>query len=176
MGNYASCVLVNSNSRMAKLIDNEGNLRRIALPLKAAELMLEAPGSVVSPVDVLRRIRRISALRADEELQGGKLYLLCPAVRVNGRVLDSEMALIDTKCQKGYRPKVYPATVMAEGEGEKGGKMVTIGLSGEGQTGAGLRQHRCLGHHRRWRPVLQPIRERDSKCSQLLQFSCRKEE
>ncbi|KAL8557596.1 hypothetical protein ACS0TY_004881 [Phlomoides rotata] len=70
MGNITSCF--NAQSNTAKLIDLHRNtLPLVDVPVTAAELMLEAPGYIVSPVTNLRRDLWISTLKADESLSGG---------------------------------------------------------------------------------------------------------
>ncbi|KAL8514262.1 hypothetical protein ACS0TY_013396 [Phlomoides rotata] len=70
MGNITSCF--NAQSNTAKLIDLHRNtLPLVDVPVTVAELMLEAPGYIVSPVTNLRRDLRISTLKADESLSGG---------------------------------------------------------------------------------------------------------
>lgn len=158
MGNHTSCFFVgSSNAETAKLFDSQGNLQRVNLPIKAAELMLEQPGHFITRVDELRQSRRMSAMRADDELLVGKVYVLVHSSRVNSRVSELEMAIIDLACKKrgSVKPngsKVLPAMTVEsseEGEGEVkvlGGKFT--GLSG------------CrLGSHRKWSPALEPIFE-----------------
>ncbi|CBI36936.3 unnamed protein product, partial [Vitis vinifera] len=91
MGNYMTCHSFQSSTpKTAKLFDAHGNLRRVKVPVTAAELMLEEPGYVVSRVDDLRRTRRIPAMRADDVLLEGKAYLMMPVSRVQSRVLGSD--------------------------------------------------------------------------------------
>ncbi|KAJ9171739.1 hypothetical protein P3X46_015058 [Hevea brasiliensis] len=151
MGNYASCF--NSPST-ARLMDYHGNIRQLILPLKAAELMLEEPGHVISSLHDLRRTRRISALRAEDELFAGKLYLLVPLSKVNRKISDSEMAIIESakkRSQKKRRgSKIQPAvpmTVEAETEVES-----LEGLDSD----FGSCQLRNFCH---WTPALEPILE-----------------
>lgn len=158
MGNHTSCFFVgSSNAETAKLFDSQGNLQRVNLPIKAAELMLEQPGHFITRVDELRQSRRMSAMRADDELLVGKVYVLVHSSRVNSRVSELEMAIIDLACKKrgSVKPngsKVLPAKTLEsseEGDDEVkvlGGKFT--GLSG------------CqLGSHRKWSPALEPIFE-----------------
>nr|GFC14377.1 hypothetical protein [Tanacetum cinerariifolium] len=72
MGNFASCF--GFNSQTAKLVDLQGNLQHVKVPITAAE------GHLVSQVveNDLVSCFRLCALRADEELISGKLYLLIP--------------------------------------------------------------------------------------------------
>ncbi|KAI3460760.1 hypothetical protein Pfo_017423 [Paulownia fortunei] len=90
MGNISSCFYV--ESQVAKLIDLRGNiLRLVDVPLTAAELMLEQPGHVISPLNDTR----ISAMKADESLSAGKVYILIPVSRVHGKLSESEMSGIE---------------------------------------------------------------------------------
>lgn len=163
MGNYTSCCFPQSFEAQttAKLFDANGNLQQVKLPLKAAELMLEQPGNAVAPVEELRQTRRISAMRADDELLAGKVYLLVPTGRVHCKVSDLEMAIIELACKKRasvLKPsgsKVLPAAAAAEltevGEDE-------VKTFGGDQVIAGLPGHQ-FWNYKRWSPVLEPISE-----------------
>ncbi|KAL0459755.1 UNVERIFIED_CONTAM: hypothetical protein Slati_0602700 [Sesamum latifolium] len=75
MGNISSCFYAQSHA--AKLIDLQHNtLRLVDVPVTAAELMLEHPGYVVSPLIDFRRDFRLSAMKADEILSGSRVYML----------------------------------------------------------------------------------------------------
>lgn len=106
MGNHAStssCFLKHSSPK-AKLIDGNGNLRQVKVPITAAEVMLEEePGHVISPVDELQTNQRISAMRADDELLAGKVYLLVRLGRVNGMFTQEETAMIHAACDKKHK-------------------------------------------------------------------------
>ncbi|XP_027353310.1 uncharacterized protein LOC113863794 [Abrus precatorius] len=116
MGNSTSCSCVSSVSienslkksgkgtKTAILLDTSGNIREIKLPAKSAELMIEQMGHVITPVDELRRTGRVSALRADEELGAGKVYLLLPVTRVHYKATEFEMAIAEK--QSGHRKSV----------------------------------------------------------------------
>ncbi|GKU86998.1 hypothetical protein SLEP1_g1461 [Rubroshorea leprosula] len=108
MGNsVSSCFIPQLNSKKkARVIDAEGNLRRVKLPAKAGELMVEEPGHVVSMVDQLRVTRRVSAVRADDELLAGKVYMLVPICRVNCRVTEAEMERIEAACSEKKRKEM----------------------------------------------------------------------
>ncbi|GLT42630.1 hypothetical protein SLA2020_166200 [Shorea laevis] len=108
MGNsVSSCFIPQLNSKkMARVIDADGNLRRVKLPAKAAELMVEEPGHVVSIVDHLRVTRRVSAVRADDELLPGKVYMLVPICRVNCRITEAEMERIEAACTEKKRKEM----------------------------------------------------------------------
>lgn len=146
------------SSNKAKLIDGKGNLRRVNIPIKAAEVMLEEPGHVITPVDDLQRNQRISAMRADDELLVGKVYLLVPVCRVNRRVTREEIAIIENACDKNKSlkrrkrsgAKVLPS-VNEEARQEKEDDQVTV-LGGKDS---------CYRHgtHRQWIPVLESISE-----------------
>ena len=97
MGNCTCSCFIQDSSRkkMAKVIDAQGNLRKVKLPAKAAELMLEEPGHIISPLEDLKRTRRVGAMRADDELLLGKVYVLVPIGRVRCKVTDADMAIIE---------------------------------------------------------------------------------
>lgn len=158
MGNHASCFFVgSSNAQTAKLFDSQGNLQRVKLPIKAAELMLEQPGHFIALVDELRLSRRMKAMRADDELLVGKIYVLVPSGRVNSKVSELEMAIIDLACKKRASTKqsgskVLPA-MMVEPKEEEEGEVQGFGGKVTGLPGC------QLGNHRRWSPALEPISE-----------------
>ena len=90
---------------MAKVIDAQGNLRKVKLPAKAAELMLEEPGHIISPVEGLKRTRRVVAMRADDELSAANVYVLVPIGRVHYKVTDEDLAIIEAACSGKKRRK-----------------------------------------------------------------------
>lgn len=154
-----SCFLINnsSNAKTAKLFDAEGNfVRRVKLPLKAAELMLEEePGHIISPADEIRRTGRFMAMKAEDELVGRKVYLLVPLCKVNRKVSDSGMALINLGCKKKSRSnpkrtssKILPAAMEEEFQVEE--KVIISGYHPG---------HQLKGYIRGWNPVLEPISE-----------------
>ncbi|MCI47646.1 hypothetical protein A2U01_0068888, partial [Trifolium medium] len=59
--------------------------------MKSAELMIELIGHVITPAVELLRTQRITALRADEELIAGKVYLVVPVSRVNSKASEFEI-------------------------------------------------------------------------------------
>ncbi|KAK3194246.1 hypothetical protein Dsin_025556 [Dipteronia sinensis] len=98
MGNYTSCcIYVHSRSHKTKIIDSNGHQRVVNVPIKAAEVMIEEPRHVICPVDELLRTHRVSSIKADDELQAGKVYMLFRVVRVNGKVKEEELATIINK-------------------------------------------------------------------------------
>ncbi|XP_047952444.1 uncharacterized protein LOC125198022 [Salvia hispanica] len=143
MGNISSCITAQPNT--AKLIDlQRGTVRLLALPTTAADLMLEEPGRLVSPISELRRDRRFSAIKADENLIGGGVYVVIPVSRVNGRVADSEMEAIEWFCS-GRRSKRRSSRVLPE----EGCDRVVLGEE------IGRGNHRV----KQWKPALEPIHE-----------------
>lgn len=154
MGNTTSCF--SAQSATAKLIDlNRKTVRVVALPATAADLMLEDPGHLISPVNDLRRDRRFSALKADENLAGGGVYLLIPISRVKGKASESEMAAIESLCGAGVAKrrssKVLPVAEEVSGEGCDN----PVKLFGE-ESGNRQLKYRVL---KQWKPALEPIRE-----------------
>lgn len=155
MGNTGSCSCINIDSvgigiynkrvkgkKTTILLDTEGNNREIKVPVKSAELMIEAIGHVITPAEELRRTRRITALRAEEELVAGKVYLLVPASRVNSKASEFEMAIAEKESGKrrgNKTAKVFPTPVSRLTENDVGVFPVR--------------------HQRRWNPVLDPIFE-----------------
>lgn len=152
MGCFSACFSLKS-TQTAKLLDSDGGLiGKVRIPVKAAELMLERPGYVVSPVEELRRTRRISALRADDELVGGKVYVLVAVGRIGSKVSVAELENIELACKnkaKKNGSKVLPAAA-AEGKKEEIGGGIS---SGSDQLSCGR------GNYKRWNPNLESISE-----------------
>ena len=150
MGNLSSCfcnLSINPSLKTAKLIDFHGNLKHINIPITVAELMLEQPGHFISPAEDLRRTLRFPAMKADEELEPGKLYVLVPTTRLHSKASASEIAALDSALRnrrsKRATAKVLPTVVVVEeGEGE--------------ESCAGLEDCRL---ENKWRPSLEPIYE-----------------
>jgi hypothetical protein len=142
----------------ATLIDARGNLLKIKVPITAAEIMLDEPGHVVSPALLIRNTRRIPVMKADEELSAGEVYLIVPASRARSQVSESEMALIDSACEKRRRrpnrrnSKVLPAMTESSGDEVDGTVVILKGNI------TGLSGHQ-LTSRRTWKPALDPITE-----------------
>lgn len=115
MGNFISCCSVESQT--AKIIDLHGNIRIVEIPSTAADLMLEEPGHVVSPaVEISGSNSRFSAMKADEQLIAGRVYILIPLCRVRSKVTESELAVVkaavgDKRKAKRHSSKVLPVLV-----------------------------------------------------------------
>nr|GEX56253.1 hypothetical protein [Tanacetum cinerariifolium] len=155
MGNFASCF--GSNSQTAKLVDLQGNLQCVKVPITAAEVMLlEEPGHLVSQVveNNLVSCFRLCALRADEELMSGKLYLLIPVGRLNSFVSETELEMLRSCCKsvkkvkRRNKSKVLPRE---ESDCEASGDGMNLSL--EGFTSQRMRSSPM------WKPVLEPIYE-----------------
>ncbi|CAK9145209.1 unnamed protein product [Ilex paraguariensis] len=159
MGNCTSCFYLEPKPKpkTAKLIHVHGNLRHFKVPITAAELMLEEPGHVICPVENLRRTRRFEAMKADEDLLAGKLYMLVSTNRVHRLLSESEMKLVESVCEKrrakrrGSKilPDVTPQEVDETCE-ESGDPIRFMGGDDTGLPCYRLRQ---------WRPALDPIVE-----------------
>ncbi|XP_061338455.1 uncharacterized protein LOC133285262 [Gastrolobium bilobum] len=178
MGNAASysCLTVSieilksgccrRSTKTAMLLDTSGKIREIKVPVRSAELMIEELGHVIIPVEELRRTRRISALPADQELLGGKVYLLAPVSRVHSKASESEMAIAEQWCSEkksnksgprkkksGNMAKVSPVSTLSGRDGE----IEVSSFPGRGNL-VGIPCHQ-LGSRGRWNPVLEPILE-----------------
>ncbi|XP_058084105.1 uncharacterized protein LOC131231816 [Magnolia sinica] len=153
MGNYNSC-LFKPLKLAAKFLDSDGNLHRIGIPTKAAELMLEWPGHVICQAEELRRTRRVTAMKADEELQAGKVYLLLPVSRISSRVSEDEISRMDATCRKKKKNdgscRVFP-------ESERGRNEFHVAEECE-ERDTGFPGHRMV-NYRQWRPALETINE-----------------
>ena len=155
MGNTRSCSCIQTNSssfeifnekvikskkKTAALLDTDGNIREIKLPMKSAELMIELIGNVIIPAEELLKTRRIMALRADEELVAGKVYLLVPVSRINCKASEFEISIAERGSgkRKGNKTtKVSPVAKLTENDN---GGIISV-------------------RQRRWNPVLDPIFE-----------------
>uniref|UniRef100_A0A1S3BSD7 DUF4228 domain protein n=1 Tax=Cucumis melo TaxID=3656 RepID=A0A1S3BSD7_CUCME len=155
MGCFSAC-FSSKSTNTAKLLDIDGGLiGKVKLPVKAAELMLESPGHVISPVDVLRRTRRISALKADDELVGGKIYVVVAVGRIGSKVSMAELENFDLTCKNRVKKngsKVQPAVATAA--------MVAVEEEEIGGGVCGSDQLNCVrGNYKRWNPNLESIYE-----------------
>ena len=161
MGIQFSCHSFQSSTlKTAKLFDAQGNLRRVKVPVTAAELMLEEPGYVVSRLDDLRKTRRIPAMRADDVLAEGKAYLLVPVSRVHCVVSEVEMRAIDAASKKKRKSKKRGGSRVLPAGNEGSTENLEIQsrvLGGGGDMGFGGR-HRS-GNSRPWSPALETISE-----------------
>ncbi|TYG44842.1 hypothetical protein ES288_D11G127500v1 [Gossypium darwinii] len=149
MGNYTSTCFIQDASlnKFAKVIDAQGNLRIVKLPANAADFLLEEPGYIISPVEELKRSRRPVAMRADDELLVGKVYVLVPIGRIHRKVADADMAIIAVACRR--KKKTNGAKVLPEDrEVEECMKGVPIPPPAY-----------PFGNYRPWIPVLEPIPE-----------------
>lgn len=165
MGNCTcSCFFVNSTQK-AKLVDANGNLTKVNLPIKAAEVMLEERGHIISPVDRLLRTRRISAMRADDVLLAGNLYMFVPVSRVNGKVTEKDISIIRAACdkrkslcllsRKRNNSKVLPTVNDEEvREDREEGDQVNVLRVDE----TGFSSHR-FKNQKQWNPALETISE-----------------
>ncbi|TKY61726.1 hypothetical protein E2542_SST11577 [Spatholobus suberectus] len=174
MGNTSSCSCISNGvsignilkkrrkvSKTATLVDTGGNTREIKLPAKSGELMIEEFGHVITPVDELRRTRRVSALLADEELVAGKVYLLLPVNRVHSKASKFEMAIAEkqsgqTKRTRGSNmAKVSPSLISRSTERDGENKVTIFPVCPR------------LGNPSRWCPVLDPIYESPSTLNEF---------
>lgn len=169
MGNFGSCIKTqnSSNSKnMAKLVDPQGNIRLLNLPITCAELMLENPGFALAPVEEVRKSHRLPAMRADDMLLGREVYLLVPVDKVNFRLTDLQLAVIDSLICACNNNKMV-------GTRTRGGSKISpdngcTGLAGESLEDVvkdlGGKCTSVSGQRKRvicktWEPVLEPISE-----------------
>ncbi|KAB5552219.1 hypothetical protein DKX38_009530 [Salix brachista] len=162
MGNYTSCCVVVSQlsrkPKTARLINSQGNLRQVSLPVKAAELMIEEPGHVISLVDELKQRSRTIAMRADEELLPGKVYLSVPLSKVNCKISAPELAIIEATIaacarrsskKRSGTAKVLPAMAVDLKEEE----------NSEGEVKVFEGNYTSSTSYRQWTLALEPIPE-----------------
>lgn len=169
MGNYTSCCVVFTCSRKvpktAKLMDSQGNLTQVSLPVKAAELMLEEPGHAICPLHELKQRSRVIAMRADDELLPGKVYLLATLSKVNCKISASEVAIMESaiaayakrSSKKRNGAKVLPAMAVEMRELEEGSEGEVNVLEGNDLTSS--TSCRLVLNYRQWTPALEPISE-----------------
>ncbi|GAB2298418.1 hypothetical protein Dimus_032484 [Dionaea muscipula] len=162
MGNYNSCYHGEKSEahEVIKIIDHEGNLQRVRAGTTAAEMMLDNPGYVLSPAREIRRNHRVKAVKADEELMGGEVYMLVPFGRIHHTASESDMALVQSLFCGGSL-KVSPAAGGGSSGGTGGEERVEEEGYGSGMvTGlvGGQQYLRVIGG-RTWTPVLEPILE-----------------
>ncbi|GFY86748.1 hypothetical protein Acr_05g0003900 [Actinidia rufa] len=97
MGNYISCALASpafKHNKSIKIICQTGEIKKFQQPLKAAELMLEAPNSFLVNSRSLQIGRRFSALNADEDLEMANVYVMFPMKRVRSVVTAADMGVL----------------------------------------------------------------------------------
>lgn len=148
MGNITFNCFVPNSKETAKIIDARGKLKKVKLPVTAVEVMIEEPGHVISAMEDLNRFRSVVAMRAEDELLVGHVYVLVPIGRVHRKVTNMDVAIMEAACngkkrRKSGRAKVSPYAAVVE----KGYVQVRA-------------PHGCRsGSYRRWTPVLQSISE-----------------
>lgn len=152
------------STHKAKLVDANGNLRQVKLPIKAAEVMLEEPGHVICPVDALLKTHRITAMRADDELLAGKLYMFVPVSRIHGKVTEKDISILGSACErkkslrlsgrKRSNVKVLPTESEKVREDREGSDHVTVLKV----TDTGFASYRFKNQKQR-NPVLETISE-----------------
>ncbi|CAL8995076.1 unnamed protein product [Prunus brigantina] len=133
MGNYISCTLATpliKSSKSARVIFPNSSVRQFREPIKAAELMLECPGTFLANSQSLHIGRRFSALGADEELEFGNVYILFPMRRLSSIVTAADMAVFfmaansAAKRISGGKVRILPENCREGGEmaGAESGK------------------------------------------------------
>lgn len=179
MGSYLSCASasacssasVMSSSNTVKVVLSDGRLQEFQRQVKVAEVMLENPQHFLCHASALHVGRRISALRADEDLEMGQLYLLLPMSKLQSVLSVSDVVAITVKAESAKRrgsaknspkfagvqsPEVENSQcggVFLEREGNCLPKMDMERMSVEEL--ARYRLSRC----RSWKPKLETIRE-----------------
>ena len=96
MGNYVSCAFVAPKLRSpksARVILPTGEIRQFRQPVKAAEIMLDAPNFFLVNTKSLVIGRRFSPRPADDELEFGNLYVMFQIRRANSVVTAADVAV-----------------------------------------------------------------------------------
>ncbi|KAG5240452.1 DUF4228 domain-containing protein [Salix suchowensis] len=145
MGNYISCTLSTpliKNSKAARVVFPNGDVRQFREPVKAAELMLECPNFFLTNSQALHIGRRFSALGADEDLEFGNVYLMFPMKRVSSTVSAADMAVFFMAANSAAKrisggnnkTRVLPESVVIRTlEKSKGSEVGAPRLSGRGE-------------------------------------------
>ncbi|KAL8157527.1 uncharacterized protein LOC141714116 [Apium graveolens] len=96
MGNHASLCSsrISATSKASKVIFPGGEVRQFRRPVKAAELMLESPGSFLANTKALNVGRRFTALSADEDLEFGNIYIVFPMKRLKSVVKGDDLDVL----------------------------------------------------------------------------------
>lgn len=141
MGNYISCAFVApklKSPKSARVFLPGGEIRQFRQPVKAAELMLEAPNFFLVNSKSLNIGRRFSPLMADEDLEFGNLYVMFPMRRANSVVTPADVAVFlmagnsaPKRISGGNAVKISPeaAALSVDDDSSENGR---LGLSLEG--------------------------------------------
>lgn len=101
----------------AKIMDSNGNIRRIRLPSLVSDLMNEFPKHVISKGEDLVLFKRVKNLLWDEELVTGEFYLLIRIEYVGVRVSDRQASVIEEvmrRERRGKKAKLDPVSVQVK--------------------------------------------------------------
>lgn len=188
MGNHLCCAKLCRTTAAVKVIRwSDGSIEKFGDAIKVGELMVDNPHQFVCDFRNLQAGRRIAALRAEEGLALGGVYVLLPMQKYLRCVLSSsDMAslnLLASQCNSAHRKhscnsRVFPAVGTGDlfdfssnnGSAEKTKQLHTkltdrfvvpkleLNEDEEQATELGLSQHRVRGF-RYWKPVLETIKE-----------------
>ncbi|XP_068642096.1 uncharacterized protein [Aristolochia californica] len=118
MGNYLSCTLNTATGRQskgAKVITPDGDIRQFDCPINAAELMFETPNHFLVNSRSLKVGCRFAPLSADEDLEIGNVYVMFPMRRVNSVVTAADLgALLITANSAARRASAGKARILPE--------------------------------------------------------------
>lgn len=96
----------------AKVIFPGGEIQCFYEPVKAAELMLQVPNFFLVSTASLHTGKKISALKADDDLEMNEVYVLLPMKRLNSVVTAADMGalflLTNANAAGGMASKVLP--------------------------------------------------------------------
>ncbi|XP_071739100.1 uncharacterized protein [Rutidosis leptorrhynchoides] len=113
MGNYVSCTLT-KHSKITKVIQINGEIRKLQQPIKAAELMLESPNTFLVNSKSLKIGARFAALNADEDLEIANVYVMFPMNRVNSVVATADLATLFLAAKKSGNKKIGSVRILPE--------------------------------------------------------------
>ena len=177
MGNDLCCFKPRRTTAAVKVIRwSDSGLQKFEEAIKVGELMVENPHQFVCDFSDLQAGRRIAALRAEEDLALGCVYVLLPMQKYLRCVLSSSdmdsLNLLASQCNSAHRKqsscnsRVFPAVgtdhlsefSSNNGSAEKRKQLETKLTDRFVVPKLELRQHRIRGF-RYWKPVLDTIKE-----------------
>ena len=114
MGNYLSCTLAKTpGGKGARVILPDGRVRQVALPVTAAELMMDAPGHFLADTRAAQVGARLVALSADEDLEMGAVYATFPMKRIGTPLAAADMARLAAAATREARRSAKVSAVVA---------------------------------------------------------------
>jgi len=82
----------------AKVLDSEGHLTFVELPMSVLDLMSDNPDFAVCAAEDIRQTHRLVRMNINQWLTPRKLYLLVPMHKVDSKVSDVQLAAVHLVC------------------------------------------------------------------------------